>query len=156
MAAGAVQAIFLAPRARVPLEAVAAVRAVPGLGLEGDRYFLGRGALSRWPGPARAVSLIEAEVLEAVRREHGLDLSGGRSRRNLVTAGLALPELKGRTFRVGGALLRGIGPCSPCGYLDRLAGAGACAALKGRGGLRAAVLEEGVIRVGDAVELILP
>jgi MOSC domain-containing protein YiiM len=154
MPAGVVQAIFLAPKARAPLEAVAAVRAVPGRGLEGDRYFLGRGALSRWPGPARAVSLIEAEVLEAVRRQHGLDLSARRSRRNLVTAGVALLELKGRTFRVGGALLRGVGPCSPCSYLDRLAGAGACAALKGRGGLRAAVLEQGVIRVGDVIEIV--
>jgi MOSC domain-containing protein YiiM len=154
MAAGTVQAIFIAPKARVLLEAVAAVRAVPGLGLDGDRYFLGRGALSRWPGPARAVSLIDAEVLEAVRREHGLDLTAGRSRRNLVTAGVVLPGLRGRTFRVGGAVLRGVGPCSPCGYLDRLAGAGACAALKGRDGLRAAVLEEGVIRVGDFVEVM--
>ena len=53
-----------------------------------ERIRLGRGSLSRWPGPGRHVTLIEEEALEAVRREHDLDLGGGLSRRNLVTAGV--------------------------------------------------------------------
>ena len=48
-------------------------------------------------------------------------------------------------FRIGSALFHGIGACQPCGYLERLTVTGACAALKGRGGLRAEVLEAGVL-----------
>jgi MOSC domain-containing protein YiiM len=154
--AGVVRAIYLAPQRGKPLAAVPRVRAVPGRGLEGDRYFLGRGSLSRWPGAARAVSLVEQEALDAAQREHGVDLFDGRSRRNVVTAGVALAELKGRTFRVGTAVLRGVQACQPCRYLERLTAAGAFEALRGRGGLRAEVVEAGVIAVGDAVEVVGP
>jgi MOSC domain-containing protein YiiM len=151
---GSIIAIFVSPQARRPLVAVDQVRAVPGQGLEGDRYFLGRGSLSRWPGPDREVSFIEQETLEAVRRDSGFDLSGGRSRRNVVTAGLRLLDLKGRTFRIGTAIFRGVGPCTPCRYLEGLTEPGVFNALKGRGGLRAQVMEEGILRVHDAIEIL--
>jgi MOSC domain-containing protein YiiM len=151
---GRVVAIYRAAKAGQPLEAVEVVRAVPGHGLEGDRYFLGRGSMSRWPGAGRAVSLIEEEVIEAVGLEWGLDLSDGRSRRNIVTASVALPELLGATFRIGTALFRGVRPCDPCGYLERRIGPGLVEALRGRGGLRADVVEEGVLCVGDLVEVV--
>jgi MOSC domain-containing protein YiiM len=57
-------------------------------------------------------------------------------------------------FRVGTALFKAGIPCAPCGYLERKTQAGVMAALKGRGGLRAEVLQEGVIRVGDLVEFL--
>lgn len=154
MSTGTIQAIYIASRAKQPLHGLVQVRAVPGQGLEGDRYFLGHGSLSRWPGAGRQVSLIEHETLEEVHRESGLDLGDGRSRRNLVTRGVRLNDLKGCTFRIGTAVLRGVGLCQPCGHLERLAGPGAFAALKGRGGLRAEVLVEGVIRVNDLVEIL--
>ena len=154
MTSGRVEAIWIAPARRRPLEPLTTVRAVPGRGLEGDRYFLGRGRLSRWPSAARGVSLIEREALEAVLREHGFDLREGRSRRNVETSGVVLDELKGRRFRIGTALLRGVQLCQPCAYLERLTMEGAFAALKGRGGLRAEVLEEGVLTVGDVIELV--
>jgi len=72
-----------------------------GQGLEGDRSCLGRGSLSRWPGAARQVSLIEREALAAALQGHGLDLHQVRSRRNLGTEGIALAGLKGQTFRIG-------------------------------------------------------
>jgi MOSC domain-containing protein YiiM len=152
MGAAYLQAIYLAPSLGQPPQAVGAARAVPGRGLEGDRYFLGLGYYSQAPGVQRAATLIEWEVLEAVRRECGLDLGDGRHRRNLVTRDVPLAGLQGRTFRIGKALFRGDGPCAPCRYLERLVGPGLFGALKGRGGLRAAVVEEGVVCVGDTVE----
>ncbi len=152
---GSVYGIFIAAAARQPLQPVMAVRAMAGQGLEGDRYGRGRGSLSRWPGPGRQVSLIEREALDAVLRETGIDLHQGRNRRNLVTEGVALSWLQGQKFRVGQAVLRGVGPCQPCGYLERLTDPGALAALKGRGGLRAEVVVEGLICVGDAIEPIV-
>jgi MOSC domain-containing protein YiiM len=148
---GVVDSVWLAGEAGAALEDVSEALAIAGRGLAGDRYARGLGSFSRWPGGGRAVSLIEAEVIEAVAAGHGLDLSGGRSRRNIVTRGVRLNELVGKRFRVGGALFRADRLAQPCGYLERRVGPGLQAALRGRGGLRADVLEAGVIRPGDAV-----
>src|SRR5262245_40854941 len=151
---GRVVEIYRAEKAGGPLVGVEVVRAVPGLGLEGDRYFLGKGSMSRWPGAGRAVSLIEDEVIDAVGLEWGLDLSAGRSRRNIVTAGVALGELIGVRFRIGAAVFRGVRPCDPCGYLERRGGAGLGGGVRGRGGLGADVGGEGLVRGGDGGEVV--
>jgi MOSC domain-containing protein YiiM len=130
---------------------VTEVRALIGRGLEGDRYERGIGSFSRWPGTGRAVTLIEQEVIESVLDETGLDLDSGRSRRNIVTEGVRLNELVGMNFRIGTVLFRGERLAEPCEYLQRRVGDGLMPALKGRGGLRADVLEEGIIRAGDGV-----
>ena len=148
---GHLEAIFIAPAAKAPLVAVAEVRAVVRRGLEGDRYFHGKGSFSRWPGDGRPVTLIEAEAIEAILRESGIDLSAGKTRRNLATRDVRLPDLNGRRFRIGEALFRGTRLCAPCAFLERLTEPGVFAALKGRGGLRAEILETGVINAGDAL-----
>jgi MOSC domain-containing protein YiiM len=148
---GIVHAIYLAPAARQALTAVTEVRAIAGQGLEGDRYARGAGSFSRWPGAGRQVTLIEQEVIEAVLHATDLDLDAGRSRRNIVTRGIRLNELVGRTFRIGPAMFRADRLAEPCGYLEKRIGPGLVGALRGRGGLRADVLEEGVIRVGDVI-----
>ncbi len=151
---GTVREVWVCSTAGADLVAVDEARALVGKGLEGDRYALGVGSYSRWPGTGRAVTLIEAEVIEDVQAGHGLDLSGGRSRRNIVTTGLRLNDLVGRRFRIGTALFRGERLAQPCGYLERRIGAGLEEALRNRGGLRADVLEEGVLRPGDVVEVL--
>ena len=151
---GHIESIFIAPAARVALLPIPQVMAFEGRGLEGDRYCAGVGSFSRWPGSGRAVSLIAAEAIEQILSETGIDLSGGRSRRNVVTRGVDLSTLNGRKFRVGGATFRGSRLCAPCKYLERLIGPGTFAALKGRGGLRADIIEGGLIRAGDAVDVV--
>jgi MOSC domain-containing protein YiiM len=152
MPEGMVVAVYVSPKAREPLHAVSSAVAVAGRGLEGDRYCSGRGALSRWWSPARAVSFIEREAIDALRRE--FDLGEGRSRRNVVTEGIRLDELQGRTFRIGTALFKGVQACQPCRYLERLTQPGVLEALKGRGGLRAEVVEGGSFAPGDAIEVV--
>lgn len=154
MNTGILRSIWISPNARETLRRAAAVRAVPGRGLEGDRYFLACGTFSTWPGGGRAVTLIEEETLDALRREHGIDLREGRNRRNLVTSGITLADLQDRSFRIGTAILRGIRPCSPCRHLELLTEAGVLDALKDRGGWRADIVQEGVLHVGDAIELL--
>lgn len=151
---GLLRGIWISATARKPLVSVAEVRAVPDRGLEGDRYFFAKGSFSRWPGTGRAVSLIAQEALEAIHTEHGIDLQEGRSRRNLVTSGIDLADLQGRRFRIGTAVFRGVRPCAPCQYLERITVAGVFAALKDRGGFRADVIAEGILHVGDAIELL--
>ena len=130
------------------------VLAIAGAGLEGDRYQLGRGSFSRWPGDGRALSLIAAEAINAIFAETGLDLSDGRSRRNVVTRAVELAALNGRKFRIGEAIFRGTRLCTPCKYLERLVGPRAFDAMKGRGGLRADILQSGVIRAGDEIVVL--
>src|SRR5438874_9550219 len=104
---GQVEAIFISPEASRPLVEVAAVRAVRGRGLEGDRYFLGAGTYSGRSGSGREVTLIEAEALEALGRELEIELARGASRHNIVTRGVPLNHLVGFRFRVGEVLLEG-------------------------------------------------
>ena len=134
------------------MASVDAVRAVAARGLEGDRYFQRAGTFSETPGTGREVTLIEAEALEAARRDHGVDLGPGATRRNIVTSGVALNHLVGREFTVGEVLLRGVRLCEPCAHMARLSGAkGAVRALIHRGGLRANVVRGGTIRTGDPI-----
>jgi MOSC domain-containing protein YiiM len=146
-----VEMIYVASVRGEPMRSLTQVRAVAGEGLEGDRYQVGQGSFSRWPGDGRAVSLIEIEAVEAILRETGIDVAAGQSRRNIVTRGVRLAGLNGRRFRIGTAVFRGTRLCAPCGYLERLVGPGTFAALKGRGGLRADIVEGGVIRAGDEI-----
>lgn len=148
---GSVEAIHIVREAARPLEAVPEVRAVPGRGLEGDRYFHRAGTYSNHPGSGREVTLIEAEAIEAVGRESGIALAPGASRRNITTRGVPLNHLVGRRFRVGDVLLEGTRLCEPCTHLEGLTRKGILAALVHRGGLRTQILTGGTIRVGDAI-----
>jgi len=127
------------------------IRATPGQGLEGDRYFQRTGTYSDRPGTGREVTLIESEAVEAAGRDYGLHLAPGEARRNVVTAGVSLNHLVGQEFTVGDARLRGIRLCEPCEHLAELTGQPVVKALIHRGGLRADVVSGGLIRVGDAI-----
>jgi len=148
---GVVLSIHIAGSAGEKTTSLPEVRAVAGKGLEGDRYFNEKGTYSVTPGPDREVTFIEEEVLQALRSERGIDLAPEECRRNLVTSGISLAELVGKEFRVGGVTLRGIRICEPCAYLESLTTPGVLQALVHRGGLRAQVLTDGVIRTGDAI-----
>lgn len=147
---GIVESIFIATVAMQPTEAREQVVAVPGVGLEGDRYALKQGTFFK-PEPAFELTLIEAEAIEALHRDYNLELAPGEARRNIVTRGVGLNHLVGKEFRVGTVLVRGIRLCEPCEHLQKLTGRQLVRGLRHRGGLRAQILTEGIIHVGDAV-----
>ncbi|MBU6424015.1 MAG: MOSC domain-containing protein [Chloroflexi bacterium] len=130
------------------------VLAVAGVGLDGDRYATGRGYYSNDPEPGREITLIEIEVLEALASEHDLHLAPAESRRNITTRGIRLDPLVGRRFLVGEVLCEGKRLCEPCEHLAELTGKAVVKPLVHRGGLRAAIVEGGIIRVGDAVRRV--
>lgn len=149
---GRVVSIHIAPKGGAPTRSVDSVRAVVGKGLEGDRYFAFSGTFSKKGGPEREVTLIESEAVEAAARDLDLKVDAGAIRRNLVTRGVALNHLVGREFRVGAARLKGIRLGEPCDHMEALSGVpGIRKALVHRGGLRAEILEGGLVRVGDIV-----
>ncbi|MBI3659212.1 MOSC domain-containing protein [Candidatus Acetothermia bacterium] len=149
---GTVVSINIAPEAAKPIVSVNEVRAVKGKGLEGDRYFKASGTFSeKLRGPDHEVTLIEIEAIEALRRDYKVELSPGEARRNIVTRGVPLSHLVGKEFKIGSATLRGLRLCEPCSHLEGLTKEGVKSGLKHRGGLRAQILSDGVIRAGDAI-----
>ena len=127
------------------------VHAVPGRGLEGDRYFSKTGTYSRRDGPDREITFIEVEAIEALGREYGIAVEAKETRRNVATRGIALNHLVGARFRVGEILVQGLRLCEPCSYLEDTSGRPIRAGLVHRGGLRAQILVEGWLRVGDQI-----
>lgn len=146
---GEVIAIFVRPDISQPVVSLEQVRAVPGRGLEGDYYFDGK---SRKPADSsREVTLIESETLDALARDYGIHLQPGESRRNLVTRDVPLNHLVGKEFQIGEVALRGVRLCEPCSHLAGMTSPEVLRALVHRGGLRAQILTEGVLRVGDPI-----
>ena len=147
---GTIESIHIANAAAEPTRPVNQVQAIPGAGLEGDRYASQKGTFSQ-PLPDHELTLIESEAIEALRRDYRIELTAGQPRRNLVTRGVPLNHLVGREFRIGDVKVRGIRLCEPCNHLEMLTGHPIIKALRHRGGLRAQILTAGTIHVGDAV-----
>jgi MOSC domain-containing protein YiiM len=146
-----VEHIHLAATAGAPVRAVDAVNAIPGVGLDGDRYAYRRGHYQD-DRVSRDLTLIEAETIEMLERRHGISLAPGETRRNVTTRGIDLNALVGRRFWVGEVLCQGTRLCEPCQYLADLTGKSLVRALVHRGGLRADILIGGPIRRGDSVQ----
>jgi hypothetical protein len=145
---GTVEAIWVAPSAGAPAESLDSARALAGRGLEGDRHVTGDGTFpSGLPGSA--LTLIEQEVCASFTPP----LAPDEHRRNVLTAGIDLNGLVGREFLVGEVRCRGMRLCEPCTVVQRYAGRPVLRALVHHGGLRADILDDGVIRVGDPVRL---
>ena len=146
---GTVEHIFLAAENGGQPFPVDSVRAHTGRGLEGDRNL---SPPESWIGSGNAITLIESEAIDAVLDEHDIDLSGGRSRRQVVTSGVRLNDMVGKEFLVGGVRCRGVELCEPCLHLQASLGdPNTIKALVHRGGLRADILDGGRLSVGDDV-----
>lgn len=138
------------------MQALEEVEAIAGLGLRGDRYADGVGFYSPRPTDpgAREVTLFQAEVLDALRSEHGIHFQPTEHRRNLTVRGISnLDDLIGQRFSVGEVVLEGVKDCPPCEHLVELTGKPVLEPLVNRGGLRARVLVGGTLRVGDSISV---
>ena len=144
---GTVVWIGVRPARRAELVPVETVRAETESGLEGDYY---QGKLTG----KRQVTLINAEHLVAIASMLGRpEVSPLLLRRNVVVKGINLLALKDKTFRIGEAVLETTGECHPCSRMEENLGPGGYNAVRGHGGITARVVETGMIRVGDRVEI---
>jgi MOSC domain-containing protein YiiM len=152
--AGRVEAIVIAPQAEAPMVRLDCAVARADRGLEGDRYFDKRGTFSNVHGRGYDLTLIEAEVLDSLQLPTGR-LAPEEARRNVVTRGIELNALVGKPFTIGDVRCFGQRLCEPCAHLERLTARhgkpGTLRALIHKGGLRADVLSDGEIRVGDRI-----
>ena len=149
---GQVMAIQITSSAGEKMVSIREVKAIAGKGLEGDRYLSEKGKFSDKPGPARQLTLIELEAIEALQREDSIELTPLESRRNIVTRGVPLNHLVNRKFKLGDVVARGVKLCEPCEYLEEVTQKKVISGLTHRGGLRAEILEGGIIRVGDKIQ----
>ncbi len=124
---------------------------VAGRGIVGDRYALGTGHYSSRPHIDRQVTLIESEVLEALVRDHNLDLRPEEHRRNITTVGVPVNHLVGRYFSVGTCVLYGGRLNVPCSYLQDLLGKRVFRPLVHRSGLNARIIIGGIVSPNDAI-----
>jgi hypothetical protein len=146
LTAGTIETLAVAPSAGEPAQLPAAVRALAGMGLEGDRHVTGTGTFPSGK-PGSALTLIEAEVCESFDPP----LEPSQHRRNIVTRGIDLNGLVGHEFTVGEVLCRGMRLCEPCTVVQGYVGRPVLRPLVHRGGLRADILRDGEIKVGDPV-----
>ncbi|MQA05635.1 MAG: hypothetical protein GEV07_23940 [Streptosporangiales bacterium] len=141
---GTVEGLAIAPAAEADMRLLEVTQARASRGLDGDRYAAGAGTFSpradRRPG--YDLTLMAAEVLdELTAAGHTVDFT--TTRRNLLTRGIDINALVGRTFYIGDVLCEGRRLCEPCAHLDRLSGPGLLRPLIHKGGLRVDILTDG-------------
>jgi MOSC domain-containing protein YiiM len=147
---GVVEGIYVAREGSAAMERADEVRIVEGRGIEGDRYFEGTGFWTPY-GDVCEVTLIEGEDLDHIEDELGISVKSGEHRRNIVTRGIDLSELRRKRFRIGETVLEYDRPRPPCRHVQDLTEPGMTRALRGRGGICARVVEGGRIRARDRI-----
>jgi MOSC domain-containing protein YiiM len=151
---GEVVGIYVSEVKTGPMTSLDTATALKGRGLSGDRYAAKAGTFT--PGSDRLrgydLTLIESEVLDRLTLSDGSRLAAAESRRNVVTGGIDPNALVGREFTIGSVRAFGQRLCEPCVHLQRLTRPGVVAGLVHQGGLRADILTDGEIRLGDKIE----
>jgi MOSC domain-containing protein YiiM len=133
------------PPDHFPLHEVTEIECVAGRGIRGDRFFDYR---DDYKGQ---ITFFSREVFDQLARTFSLtNIFPGVLRRNVLVSAVTLHELIGTDFEVQGVRFHGAAHCKPCYWMDTAVAPGAEKFLAGRGGLRARILSEGQIRVGDA------
>jgi len=147
---GRVEHIHIAKTNAAPMESVDEIDVVKGIGVVGDRHSLAPG---EWDEShiGEELTLVEAEALENLARDHDIHLQPGETRRTVTTRGIALDALVGRRFRVGEVVVEGVDLCEPCTHLQGLLGKPVIRPLVHRAGIRVLLVEDGKIRIGDEV-----
>ncbi len=142
---GILEAIHVTDTAGAPMRSLVRAHVRTGAGIIGDRYVGDAGHWSDHPAGDRELTLVAGEVVAE------LGLVPGETRRNLTTRGVDLDALIGRVFTIGAVRCRGERACEPCAYLQGLIGRPILRDLAHRGGLRASILDDGEIVVGDEI-----
>ena len=149
---GVVEGIYVAGEGSATMERVEEARTVEGCGIEGDRYCEGTGFWTPY-GDVCEVTLIESEDLDYIQGELGISVGYGEHRRNIVTGGIRLGDLRRKRFWVGETLLEYDRPRPPCRHVQDLSEPGMTRALRGRGGICARVVRAGTVRTRDVIEV---
>jgi hypothetical protein len=130
-----------------PMIELPEIECVAGRGIRGDRYFDFK---DDYKGQITFFSLeVFADFCGALQIQ---GYSPAQARRNVITRRVDLNEFIGKEFEVQHVRFFGMEECRPCYWMNSAFAPGAQEFLKGRGGLRAKILTDGVMRslVGSA------
>jgi MOSC domain-containing protein YiiM len=158
------------------------IECVAGIGIKGDRYALEprhvgsrpveiegvtsdmggqypEGANTHWhlPEVGRQLTIFDVGALQRLQESSGLNLTPELTRRNVLVEGLDLNGLVGQELVVGmgGARVFVHRLTVPCQNLERRANLpGLEEALWNDGGISCEIVQSGMIRVGDVIELV--
>ncbi len=121
-------------------------------GIVGDRYYNGAGTFSeKLSGNRKSeITFIASEEIDQFNATQNESLGYGDVRRNVVTERVQLKDLIGKEFSIGQARFLGIEHCEPCSHLAATVNEKVLPHLA-HTGLRAAILESGEIKTGDAL-----
>ncbi|MFO1512428.1 MAG: molybdenum cofactor biosysynthesis protein [Verrucomicrobiota bacterium] len=129
------------PPGEAPVVPMDRVECVAGRGLRGDRYF------DREANHKGQITFFSLDVFDALRREMNLPEAQPQvTRRNAFVRGADLNALIGHEFEIQGVRFFGVEESKPCDWMNLAVGPGTRDWLKGRGGLRARILGDGVLR----------
>ena len=145
--------IIIGSEAKKPLHYVKTINAIEGKGLEGDRYFYGRGTFNKpqLSQNVREISILDYDALEACNSRIDETLDFLDLRRNLVIKNFDVESIGDKVFSIGSAKFRIVRTCPPCRYLSRLLDADMMTGLKYIGGYRASIVQSGMLTVGDEI-----
>jgi MOSC domain-containing protein YiiM len=130
------------PPSAHPIVSLAQVECIAGKGLVGDRYFDHK---EDYKGQ---ITFFAWETYADLCGRFGIaDKNPGVFRRNIITRGVDLNSWIGREFEIQGVVFQGTQESAPCVWMNQAFCEGAEAAMKGRGGLRARILTDGLLRV---------
>lgn len=136
-------------------ERKAGVQSVSGVNLDTEQGLIGDHFAATY-SKKRQVTLIQAEHIDAIASLLGKEaIEPEVLRRNIVVSGMNLLALKEQQFQIGEAILEMTGLCHPCSRMEQNLGEGGYNAMRGHGGITAQVIQNGLIKVGDEVRVIL-
>jgi len=165
-------AIFTSPTKGAPMVEHRKILAIPGVGLEGDRYAQRTGTYSviRKRQKARLIRDDKHQVsiisFSAIEQANEFLLQSGvatfkpsQTRRNLVVSLSpdVLNRLVKKQFKIGSVLFEGVGFCDPCTRPSELLGRSPSdadafrTAFKDKGGIRARIVSQGSISIGNTI-----
>ncbi|MDA3872359.1 MAG: molybdenum cofactor biosysynthesis protein [Kiritimatiellae bacterium] len=127
------------PSGDAPMIELSEARLIAGRGIEGDRY------AAREPGHPKQITFFDMAVVDELREIFSAQIRPHQVRRNIFVRGMALNDLVGKEFKIQGIRFEGSALCHPCYWMDEAIGSGAEEFLKMKGGLRARILEDGVL-----------
>jgi MOSC domain-containing protein YiiM len=94
------------------------------------------------------------ETLEALKRDHGIDMLPEEHRRNVTVEGVPLNHLVGRRFRLGETIVEATRLSTPCRHIEEILGKPVFDPMINRSGLNCKIIVGGTLRVGDTVRPI--
>lgn len=145
MSTGKLEAIWLKRAKRGPMDPKSAAKLKAGRGLIGNAN----------QGGKRQVTIIAQERWQQLMAQTGATLNPAARRANLMVSGLDLANSRGQVLQIGPVRIRIYNETRPCERMDE-AHLGLREAMKADwgGGAFGEVLNDGEIRVGDAVQWV--